>query len=194
MLEGSPLAGAVARPLSEASIDGSTLNLTFGDPVTMLVAGTPYIIKWDAAATNIEAPVFDGVIIDKADRSFSSGSDDTRVRFVSTYDAMAFTDADATSVLLLGGENTLRYANASAHLGACRAYFKIGDGSAAAPVNSFNIDFSDGETTGIETLNIERGTWNDDSWYTLNGRKIANGQKPTAKGLYIHNGKKQVIK
>ena len=194
VLEGSPLAGAVARPLSEASIDGSTLNLTFGDPVTTLVAGTPYIIKWDAAATNIEDPVFDGVIIDKADRSFSSGSDDTRVRFVSTYDAMAFTDADATSVLLLGGENTLRYANASAHLGACRAYFKIGDGSAAAPVNSFNIDFSDGETTGIETLNIERGTWNDDSWYTLNGRKIANGQKPTAKGLYIHNGKKQVIK
>ena len=194
VLEGSPLAGAVARPLSEASIDGSTLNLTFGDPVTTLVAGTPYIIKWDAAATNIEAPVFDGVIIDKADRSFSSGSDDTRVRFVSTYDAMAFTDADATSVLLLGGENTLRYANASAHLGACRAYFKIGDGSAAAPVNSFNIDFSDGETTGIETLNIERGTWNDDSWYTLNGRKIANGQKPTAKGLYIHNGKKEIIK
>ena len=194
VLEGSPLAGAVARPLSEASIDGSTLNLTFGDPVTTLVAGTPYIIKWDAAATNIEDPVFDGVIIDKADRSFSSGSDDTRVRFVSTYDAMAFTDADATSVLLLGGENTLRYANASAHLGACRAYFKIGDGSAAAPVNSFNIDFSDGETTGIETLNIERGTWNDDSWYTLDGHKIANGQKPTAKGLYIHNGKKQVIK
>ena len=194
VLEGSPLAGAVARPLSEASIDGSTLNLTFGDPVTTLVAGTPYIIKWDAAATNIEDPVFDGVIIDKADRSFSSGSDDTRVRFVSTYDAMAFTDADATSVLLLGGENTLRYANASAHLGACRAYFKIGDGSAAAPVNSFNIDFSDGETTGIETLNIERGTWNDDSWYTLDGRKIANGQKPTAKGLYIHNGKKEIIK
>ncbi len=194
VLEGSPLAGAVARPLSEASIDGSTLNLTFGDPVTTLVAGTPYIIKWDAAATNIEDPVFDGVIIDKADRSFSSGSDDTRVRFVSTYDAIAFTNADATNVLLLGGENTLRYANASAHLGACRAYFKIGDGSAAAPVNSFNIDFSDGETTGIETLNIERGTWNEDSWYTLDGHKIANGQKPTAKGLYIHNGKKEIIK
>ena len=43
-------------------------------------------------------------------------------------------------------------------------------------------------TTGIETLNVERGTLNDNSWYTLDGRKL-NGQ-PTAKGLYIHNGKK----
>ena len=29
-------------------------------------------------------------------------------------------------------------------------------------------------------------------WYTLDGRKL-NG-KPTKKGLYIHNGKKVVIK
>ena len=32
------------------------------------------------------------------------------------------------------------------------------------------------------------------AWYDLQGRKIANGQKPTAKGLYIVNGKVVVIK
>jgi TRAP-type uncharacterized transport system substrate-binding protein len=40
-----------------------------------------------------------------------------------------------------------------------------------------------------------------DAWYTLDGRKVANGQKPSqrhtlteriAKGLYIHHGKKVV--
>ena len=31
-----------------------------------------------------------------------------------------------------------------------------------------------------------------DAWYTLDGRKL-NG-KPTTKGLYIHNGKKVIIK
>ena len=42
-------------------------------------------------------------------------------------------------------------------------------------------------TTGIEMLN-EGGTLNDDSWYTLDGRRLSG--KPTAKGLYIHKGKK----
>ena len=48
-LKGSPLEGAVARPLSSASISGTTLNLTFGEAVTTLEAGTPYIIKWAKA-------------------------------------------------------------------------------------------------------------------------------------------------
>ena len=30
-------------------------------------------------------------------------------------------------------------------------------------------------------------------WYDLLGRHIANGQQPTAKGLYIYNGIKVVI-
>ena len=50
-LASSPLAGATARPLSAGSIDGSTLNLTFGVAVDELVAGTPYIIKWPAAVS-----------------------------------------------------------------------------------------------------------------------------------------------
>ena len=32
----------------------------------------------------------------------------------------------------------------------------------------------------------------NDAWYDLNGRKL--DKKPVTKGLYIHNGKKVVIK
>jgi hypothetical protein len=32
----------------------------------------------------------------------------------------------------------------------------------------------------------------DDHWYTLDGRRF--DAQPTKKGMYIHNGKKQVIK
>ena len=46
--------------------------------------------------------------------------------------------------------------------------------------------------TDIETLNVKRGTLNDNSWYDLNGRQLSG--KPTAKGVYIYNGKKQIIK
>ena len=31
-----------------------------------------------------------------------------------------------------------------------------------------------------------------DVWYTINGVKLAG--KPTTKGLYIHNGRKEVVK
>ena len=64
-LSGSPLNGAVARPLTAASISSTTLSLSFGDAVTTLEAGTPYIIKWIADANyvdddehNIVSPVF----------------------------------------------------------------------------------------------------------------------------------------
>jgi hypothetical protein len=46
----------------------------------------------------------------------------------------------------------------------------------------------DENTTEVGTLIIERGTLNDDSWFTLDGRKLSG--KPTKKGIYIYKGKK----
>ena len=51
-----------------------------------------------------------------------------------------------------------------------------------------------GMATGI--VDIEHGTWNidhsADAWYSLDGRRLSG--KPSAKGLYINNGNKVVIK
>ena len=48
---------------------------------------------------------------------------------------------------------------------------------------------------GIQSVTMDNGQWiMDNCWYTLDGRKIAEGQKPTAKGVYIYKGKKVVIK
>ena len=49
-------------------------------------------------------------------------------------------------------------------------------------------------TTGITNTDFTDSTDKVGAWYDLQGRKIANGQKPTAKGLYIVNGKKVMIK
>lgn len=54
-----------------------------------------------------------------------------------------------------------------------------------------SISIGDENTTGVQTLNVERGTLNDDSWYTIDGRKLQ--QAPAQKGLYIKNGKKVFI-
>ena len=173
-IAGSPLEGATARQLSEASISGKSLNLTFSDAVDELQAGTPYIIKW-ANGSNIVSPVFEGVTIDKTDRCYDNFvSGDQRVRFLGTYKSTAF-DATDNSILLMGGNNTLYYPTTGAGIGAQRAYFKIGD-------------------AGI--ISIENGQLTIDNsaggWYSLDGRRLDS--KPTKKGVYINNGKKTVIK
>jgi hypothetical protein len=208
-IAGSPLAGATARALTSASIEGTTLTLTFGDAVTTLEAGTPYIIKWTADANyvdddahNIVSPVFSGVTIDAdADGNYDTKTaspavtTDERVRFLGTYKSTAF-DAEDKSILLMGGENTLYYPKSGASIGAQRAYFKIGGDGAllARRLTAFNIDFGDDEATGI--ISIENGKLkmeNDaDAWYTLDGRKLA--AKPSRAGVYINNGNMVVIK
>lgn len=196
-LTGSVLNGATARPLTAASISGTTLNLTFGDAVTTLVAGTPYIIKWEAAATNIVNPQFLGVTFDATDRSYDNAAQDGgRVRFAGTYTSTTFT-ADK-KILLMGGDNTLRYPGEGAGIGAFRAYFKIGgdDAQSAARLTAFRIDFGEEETTGIVDVVGHAGSPSaarqGASWYALDGRRL-NG-KPTQRGIYVNNGKKVVVK
>ena len=189
----SPLAGATARPLTSASISGTTLNLNFGNAVDELVAGTPYIIKW-ASGDNIVSPVFSGVTIDKTDRSYDNGiSGDNRVRFLGTYKSTAF-DAEDKSILLMGGANTLYYPTAGAGIGAQRAYFKIGDGAALArQLTAFRINFGEDETTGIISVHGSGSMVSgSDAWYTLDGRRLS--QKPSRAGVYIYKGVKVVIK
>jgi hypothetical protein len=179
----------VARPLESASISGSTLSLSFGNAVTTLQAGTPYIIKWESG-DNLVSPVFSGVTIDATDRSYdNSASGDQRVRFMGTYKSTEF-DAEDNSILLMGGENMLFYPTTGAGLGAQRAYFKIGDdGAAGARLKAFRIDFGDSETTGI--ISAEANSSRSD-WYTIHGVKLDG--KPTRSGVYINGGRKVVIK
>ena len=53
---------------------------------------------------------------------------------------------------------------------------------------------ADGEVTAIGSLQTKTGevTFDKDAWYSLDGRRIEG--KPTAKGIYVNNGKKIVVK
>ena len=201
-----PLYGATARSLTAASVSGTTLNLTFGDAVNTLDAGTPYIIKWDGDGTsNIENPVFEGVTIEATKNDYDTNAEsvttDERVRFVGTYKSTAF-DAENKSILLMGGENTLYYPAEGAGIGSFRAYFKIGgDDSAllARRLTSFSIDFGEDEEEATGIVEVEANTSLStlhsslkDAWHTLDGRRLQG--KPTQGGIYIKNGKKITVK
>ena len=53
---------------------------------------------------------------------------------------------------------------------------------------------ADGTVTGISTLDTRTGEITDysDAWYSIDGRRLSG--KPTAKGIYIKNGKKSIVK
>lgn len=69
-----------------------------------------------------------------------------------------------------------------------RAYMLI---DSAAPV--FSVIWSDSDmSTGVAPMvNVQSSKFNG-QWYTLDGRRLAS--QPTAKGIYVNNGRKVVIK
>ena len=62
--------------------------------------------------------------------------------------------------------------------------------NAEAQAKSFVLEFEDGSTTGIETIETSKNSTEDGVYYDLQGRRVEN---PT-RGIYIVNGKKVVIK
>ena len=211
------LAPAKLMTLSNSSFSNGTLTLNFAEATT-IVAGKPYIIKWNkadnyasnASAYDLTNPVFTDVIVDNSDEAIArktQTSQDGKVSFKGTYDKLEYTTEDK-SILFLGEANTLYWPKSGATIGACRAYFKL---SPNAAVREFKLSFGedDDHTNGIvetERNSCDPSVASDQrssaslftlhsslsGWYTLDGRRLSG--KPTQRGLYIDNGKKIVIK
>jgi hypothetical protein len=163
------------------------------------IAGVPYIVKWETTGDPIVNPVFKGVKVSNTTPYFDTTEEGPgNVTFRGTYSPINY-ESDNHSILFLGMNNTLYWPKEGAHIGAFRAYFELGNGitvgEEASQVRSFNLGFGEGsDETGIDSMhNSECLMLNEaDAWYSLDGRKLDG--KPSAKGMYIHNGKKVVIK
>ena len=206
-LSGSPLDGdgVEVRTLSSAGFNDGTLTLNFTPAtgegaVTELVAGTPYIIKWNNTDTHLTQTdlVFHGVIIDATMRNqVCEFGDGKSISFVGTYSPVVYNDENK-SVLFLGGGNSLYYPDGEypTTINACRAYFMLngitaGDPASGGDVKAFKLNFGDQTVTSIQNSEF-RIHHEDGGWYTVDGRKLE--KKPTQRGIYIHNGTKVAIK
>ena len=97
-------------------------------------------------------------------------------------------------MVYLGSDNKLYYSNGNMRVNACRAYFVLngifanekGDG-----INNFVLNFDNGQT-GISSSMVEGSGCSDETWYSMDGRKL--NAKPKAKGVYVSHGKKIFIK
>ena len=175
----SPLADATIMEFdtSTSVMNGSTLTLNFTN-VTDLVAGKPYLIKWENGE-NIVNPVFTGVTINK---NLAPAEIANTITFTGNYAPVTFNAGDE-SILYLGSNNQLYYPGASFAFNAFRAYFQLAEGMKR--IKGFVLNLDD-DATGI----IGIGQSTEDTIYNVAGQRLNKVQK----GVNIVNGKKFMVK
>ena len=157
----------------KAAINGTSLTLTEIDD-KVINAGEAVILKSTGANVSMTTQA-------------AASTDDYSGNALEGVDVATAPAGGYKYYVLSNERSTLGfYHYTGATLGANKAFIKVADAGGAPAFYAF--DFSV-ETTGINTLNVKRGTWNGEV-YNLAGQRVA---QPT-KGLYIVNGKKVVIK
>ena len=186
-------AETVVKELTASSLDNDNrLSMTFSD-APAIEAGKPYLVKVTEDVVN---PTFKDVII----RNVSTP---VMTDYVNAIPAIGKTlvkgvadhEDDTQSVLFLSSANKFKHPtvvnqpdNEDSYLKGFRAYFQLHDGAIMA--RDFDSNLND-DPTGITNLTPALSQ-EGEVWYDLNGRKLVG--KPTAKGMYIRNGKKIIIK
>ena len=189
------LENSTVKTLTSSSYDPSTgtLTLNFSDyNVSSIIAGWPYIVRWEGSymGEDIKNPVFHDVTLSTP----GNGDRNTDCVIFKGITSPMEIEGENKSILFLGADNTLYYPNDEMTIGAFRAYFELKNGlngdNLENNINAFVLDFGD-KSDSVEEL--QRSTIHpSDVWYTLDGRELSC--KPTAKGIYINNGKKVIIK
>ena len=123
-----------------------------------------------------------------------------RKRFYWIFSAVEIHQDDAKTQLYLGNNSKLYYTtNKDFKVNACRGYFQLrGNLVAGAPISieqmaakAFFLDFDEDEPV-VSSIQQPTSITQQPDWYTLDGRRLSGS--PTTKGVYIHDGKKFVIK
>ena len=177
----------------EVSDGGNEISVTFDDALLSedgFMANYPYIIK---VSSKIEEFTVDGVTIapdeDNAVAEYDNGRSGSRRHVFGTFKGTYHAGTTVPNNCLFLSGNKFWYSTGSTNMKAFRGYFDFEDVLEDADGARVLLSFND-ETTGIGHNRREAITSN--SWYTLDGRKL--DKKPTAKGVYVKEGRKVVIK
>lgn len=190
-IKDTPLEGATIKTLEKSEFNDGVLSLTFTEgKLTELNAGVPYIVKWEESV-NEDNPTFKDVVVKGEEQPAVTDY----VDFIGKYEEITLEGGDYTA-LYLGANNTLYYPaeNHDITIKPYHAYFQL-KGSAAGEngsknIRAINIDYND-DPQGIQTIFAPTNELID-YWYTLDGRRL--DEKPTARGIYLHQGRRVMIK
>lgn len=222
MTDGMTLTGAkIYQFVGVEKVEGQWIA-TMQTPTSPLQANTPYLVEPVTSDLTDGKVTFDlngGMVTLKTETS-NEGSTNSDWQFVGTYtrltygttpftgNAYGFASKDKTvdGIEVKAGEFV--YAKEGAAVPPLRCFLTYKNGEEFNGVRAMSRHASptdempqtitvrllgtNGETTGIGTLDTRTGEFTTDGWYDMNGHKLSG--KPTKKGLYINNGKKIVIK
>ena len=193
-VENSILVGADVRTLESCPQVYNEVYMNCLTPVTEMKAGTPYIIKWDSGE-DIVNPVFEGVVIDLADRdvlpegyglgAFNRNGGRTTSLVYSPFEC----NNDEKYIFLMNGTSMLTpvTANAGLTIHAFDIMFSVQSIYTDGTIVLLNTGEYNDVITGVSPL---KETEEEAAIYNVAGQRLAKRQR----GINIVNGKKVLVK
>ena len=180
--------GAVAKYLSGVTTDGAAATLHFTpENGGGIEANKAYLLYLTTDV--MEAKTFSGVTLQPAgDCTTTVSAAGGNYSFkgilapttLATNDTQYFLNSDGTAFVLPRAD--------SSPMKATRAYIIVPTPAGSAQGRQYSFDFN-GTTTAIDNVTVSG--MEDGAWYTISGIRV---NRPAAKGVYIHNGRKVIVK
>ena len=181
--------GAVAKYLSGVTTDGAAATLHFTpEEGGGIEANKAYLLY---LTTDVTKPkTFSGVTLQRAGDCTTTvradnGGDYT---FQGILAPTALATNDRQYFLNSAGTYFVLPLNNTSQMKATRAYIIVPAPAGSAQGRQYRFDFN-GTTTAIDNVTVSG--MEDGAWYTISGIRI---NRPAAKGVYIHNGRKVIVK
>lgn len=173
--------GTIITKFEDVNKEGTVMTFIKADSIE---ASKPYLFK---PANTVVNPVFEGVAITSADADLVP-STNGNYAFVGTYSEYKM--ATNKSEVFITTSGKLSYPDEDTNtIKGMRAFIQL---PTTANAKAFNLNIG-GEATSIDT--IDGGLLNGNATiYNLNGQKMSSDINGLAKGLYIVNGKKMIVK
>ena len=168
------------------SVEGTVMNFT---PVTKMTANHPYIVQ---ATESFDTKNIAGVTLKTYENKensveFENTNHTFLGSFVGSPSIVVFSKENIATNLFLGKDGNLYHPTAYSKMKGMRAYFDVYDYTGSeAKVNIGGSLSSIGKLMNGEAITGKV--------YNLNGQYVGNTLDGLAKGLYIINGKKYIVK
>lgn len=181
--------GAVAKYLSDVTTGAEGATLHFAPEAEGgIEANKAYLLY---LTTDVTKPkTFSGVTLQRAGDCTTTvrannGGDYT---FQGILAPTALETNDRQYFLNSAGTYFVLPLNNTSQMKATRAYIIVPAPAAPAQGRQYSFDFN-GTTTAIDNVTVSG--MEDGAWYTISGIRV---NRPAAKGVYIHNGRKVIVK
>ena len=180
--------GAVAKYLSGVTTDGAAATLHFTpEEKGGIEANKAYLLHVTNNVT--EAKTFSGVTLQPAGPCTTTvNTKDGDYIFQGILVPTALAKDDTQYFLNSDGTAFVLPLNNTSKMKATRAYIIVPKATGSAQGRQYSFDFN-GTTTAIDNVTVSG--MEDGTWYTISGIRI---NRPAAKGVYIHNGRKVIVK